>query len=70
VKGARRSGRLDGLTRGSSPTEPERITIVAAVVGQEVVLLTVRGWPRADVEGAMERIVGTFEILAPGTEFG
>jgi hypothetical protein len=70
VKGATRSGRLDGLTRGSSPTEPERITIVAAVVGQEVVLLTVRGWPRADVEGAMERIVDTFEILAPGTEFG
>jgi hypothetical protein len=68
VPGARKSERLDGLTRGSSPTEPERITIVAAVVGQEVVLFTVRSWPRADVEAAMERIVGTFEILARGGE--
>lgn len=64
VPGATRSERLDGLTRGSSPAEPERITIVAAVAGREVVLLTVRSWPRDDVEAAMERIVGAFEILA------
>jgi hypothetical protein len=64
VPGARQSGRLDGLTRGHSPAEPERITLAAAVVGQEVVLLTVRSWPRTDVESAMERIVGTFEIVA------
>jgi hypothetical protein len=70
VPGARRSECLDGLTRGHSPTEPERITIVAAVVGQEVVLLTIRSWPRADVERAMERIVGTFEILARRRESG
>ena len=68
VPGARQSERLDGLTRGNSPTEPERITIVAAVVGRQVVLLTLRSWPRADVEAAMERIVGTFEILARGGE--
>ena len=37
---------------------------VAAVSGQEVVLLTVRSWPRDDVEAAMERIVSTFEIVA------
>jgi hypothetical protein len=59
-----RRERLDGLTRGNSPAEPERITIVAAVAGQEVVLLTVRSCPRDDVEAAMERIVGAFEILA------
>src|SRR5262245_22759948 len=70
VPGARRAGRLDGLTRGNSPVEPERISIAAAVAGQEVVLLTVRSWPRADVEVAMERIVGTFEILACGGEPG
>jgi hypothetical protein len=64
VPGARRSERLDGLTRGDSPAEPERVTIVAAVVDQQVVLLTVRSWPREDVAAAMERIVGTFEILA------
>jgi hypothetical protein len=36
--------------------------IVVAVTGQEVVLLTVRSWPRDDVEAAMQRIVSTFEI--------
>ena len=63
-RGATRSERLDGLTRGDSPTEPERIKIVAAVIGKEVALLTVRSWPRDDVEAAMERIVSTFEIVA------
>ena len=66
VPGATRSERLDGLTRGDSPAEPERITIVGAVTGQQVVLLTVRSWPRDDVEAAMERIVATFEIAAGG----
>ena len=66
VPGAARSERLDGLTRGDSPAEPERITIVAAVIGQEVVLLTVRSWPRDDVEAVMERIVGAFEIVPGG----
>jgi hypothetical protein len=66
VPGATRSERRDGLTRGDSPAEPERITIIAAVVKQEVVLLTVRSWPRADVEVAMERIVAAFEIVASG----
>jgi uncharacterized protein DUF6714 len=66
VPGATRSERLDGLTRGDSPVEPERITIVGAVIDREVVLLTVRSWPRDDVEAAMERIVAAFEILAAG----
>jgi hypothetical protein len=70
VPGARQSERLDGLTRGHSSAEPERIAIVAAVVGQEVVLLTVRSWPRADVEAGMERIVGTFEVVARMGESG
>ena len=64
VPGATRSERLDGLTRGDSPTEPERIMIVAAVIGQQLILLTVRSWPRDDVEAAMERIVAAFEIVA------
>jgi uncharacterized protein DUF6714 len=64
VPGAARSERLEGLTRGDSPTEPERIKLVAAAIGKEVVLLTVRSWPRDDVEAAMERIVSTFEIVA------
>jgi hypothetical protein len=63
VPGATRSERLDGLTRGHCPTEPERITLVGAVTGRDVVLLTVRSWPRDDVEAAIERIVGAFEIV-------
>jgi hypothetical protein len=64
VPGATRSQRLDGLTRGDSPAEPERITLVAAVLGQEVILLTIRTWLRDDVEAAIERIVSSFEIVA------
>jgi len=64
VPGATRSQRLDGMTRGNSPAESERITLVAAVVGQGAVLLTVRSWPRDDVEAAMDRIVSSFEIVA------
>jgi hypothetical protein len=64
VPGAARSGRLDGLTRGYSPVEPERIIIVGAVTGEDVVLLTVRSWPRDDVDAAMERIVSEFETVA------
>jgi hypothetical protein len=62
VAGASRSERLDGLTRGNSPVEPERITIVAAVVHEAVVLLTVRSWPRDDVDAAIERIVASFAM--------
>jgi hypothetical protein len=70
VPGATRSERLDGMTRGNSPAEPERIAIVAGVVGREVVLLTIRSWPREDVEAAMERIVDAFEILPRAAESG
>jgi Family of unknown function (DUF6714) len=66
VPGATQSDRLDGLTRGASPAEPERIMIVATVIDEDVVLLTVRSWPREDVEAAMERIVASFEIVARG----
>ena len=70
MPGATRSERLDGLTHGSSPAEPERIVIVAAVVREDVVLLTLRSWPREDVEVAIERIVGGFEIVVRGPEAG
>jgi len=68
VPGAAGSQRLDGMTRGNSPAEPERITLVAAAVGQSAVLLTVRGWPREDVLNVMERIVGSFEIAVRPAE--
>jgi ATP-dependent protease Clp ATPase subunit len=50
------------MTRGNSPAEPERIMLVAAAARRDAVLLTVRGWPREDVENVMERIVGSLEI--------
>ena len=68
VPGTSRAQRVDGLTRGDSPAEPQRITIVAAVSGKEAVLLTIRSWPRDDVEAAMERIAGSFEIVAAARE--
>ena len=64
VPGAARSERRDGLTRGDSPAEPARIVLVGAVAGEQVILLTIRSWPRDDVEAAMERIVAAFEIVA------
>lgn len=67
VPGATRSARLDGVTRSTSPAEPEHITIVAAVVGREVVVLTVRRWPRDDIETAVARIVASLAIVRPGS---
>jgi hypothetical protein len=68
VPGATRSERLDGLTGARSPAAGQRIVIVAAVAGQDVVLLTVRSWPRDDVDTAVERIVGGFEIVRDDRE--
>ena len=68
VPGATRSERRDGLTRGDSPAEPQRIAIVAAVAGRDVVLLTVRSWPRDDVEAVIERIVSAFAIVRRDAE--
>src|SRR5262245_49137767 len=62
---AARSERLDGMTRGNSPAEPERIMLVAAASGRDAVLLTVRGWPREDVLSVMERIVSSLELTVP-----
>lgn len=67
VVGASRSERLDGLTRDKSPAEPERVTIVAAVFRDDVVLLTVRSWPRDDVDAVTERIVSSFALATAVT---
>jgi hypothetical protein len=66
VPGAGGSYRVDGLTRGDSPAEPQRISIVAARRGDSVVLLSVRSWPRDDVDPLMERVVRSFEIRPAG----
>src|SRR5688572_3758518 len=63
VPGSPRAERLDGLTRGDSPVEPQTLAIVIATAGEELVTLTVRSWPRGDIDRAVERILDSFEIV-------
>ena len=67
VPGAGKARRLDGFTRGNSPAEPERFGALLVVLRQELITLTVRTWPRDDVEREVERIIGSFRIAAEGS---
>src|SRR6185503_1090698 len=64
VLGARQARRLDGLTRGDSPVEPQALTLLLAENGLDLFTLTVRAWPRDDVASDVERIVNSFELVA------
>lgn len=63
VRGSLRARRLDG-THGCNPAEPMALTLVFAEAGDELVMLSVRSWPRDDVRAVVERIVASFEIVA------
>jgi hypothetical protein len=63
VPGSERAERLDGLTRGDSPAEPQTMTIVFAIAGDELVTLSIRSWPRDDLRREVERILDSFEII-------
>lgn len=63
VRGSHQAERLDGLTHGDSPAEPQAMTIVVAVAGAELVTLTIRTWTRDDVRREVERIVQSFECV-------
>ena len=63
VPGSPRAERLDGLTQGDSPAEPQTLTMVFAVAGDELVTLSIRSWPREDLGREVERILGSFEII-------
>jgi hypothetical protein len=63
VSGSPEAVRLDGLTRGDSPAEPQALTIVIAVAERELVTLSIRWWGRDDVRREIERIVDAFEIV-------
>jgi hypothetical protein len=63
VSGSHEAVRLDGLTRGDSPAEPQALTIVIAVAERELVTLSIRWWGRDDVRREIERIVDAFEIV-------
>lgn len=62
VPGSSRAQRLDGLTRGDSPAEPQTLTLVFAEAGAELVTLSIRTWDRDDVRRVVERIAGSLEI--------
>jgi len=65
VSGARRGFRIDGLTEGDSPTEPRHLTLVVAAIRADILTLTIRTWPRDDVQRAVDRIVASFRLIEP-----
>jgi hypothetical protein len=63
VPGSPRAQRLDGLTPGDSPAEPQTLAMVFAIAGTELVTLSVRSWPRTDLAREVDRILDSFEIV-------
>ena len=64
VPGADEAQRIDGWTPGDSPDEPQCLSLIIAAAGDRLVLLTVRTWPRADLDRERDRIASS---LALGT---
>jgi len=65
VRGSPRAQRLDGMTEPDSPAEPQTLAMIFAVAAGELVTLSIRSWPRDDVNREMERILDSFEIVRP-----
>ena len=65
VPGSPRAERLDGVAQLGNPAEPETLTMVFAVARDELVTLSIRSWPREDLDREVERILGSFEIIGP-----
>jgi hypothetical protein len=68
VPGARGARRLDGLIDieeglGEPPDWTERLTVVVAAAAKELVLLTVRRGPAADVGDDVEAVVSSLRLL-------
>jgi hypothetical protein len=63
VRGSPHAERLDGLTPGHSPAEPQTMAMVFAIARDELVTLNVRSWPRDDLGWEVERILDSFEII-------
>jgi hypothetical protein len=64
VPGSAHAKRLDGLTEGDSPAEPQTLVVVLAATDTELVTLTIRSWPREDLDREVDRIARALEILA------
>jgi len=65
VSGSARAERLDGLTHGDSPAEPQTLVMIFATVRDELTTLSIRSWPRDDLAREVERIVDSFRIIEP-----
>ena len=63
VLGAPAAKRMDGLTPGASPAEPQTLVRVFAIAGHELVTLSIRSWPRDDLTREVERIAASLEIV-------
>jgi hypothetical protein len=64
VRGSPLAERLDGLAHGDSPAEPQTLVLVLAAAGAELVTLSIRSWPREDLDREVARIVDSFEIVS------
>ena len=65
VPGSPHAERVDGLTPGDSPMEPQTLVMIFATARDELATLSIRSWPRDDLAREVERIVGSFEIISP-----
>jgi hypothetical protein len=63
VQGSPRAERLDGLTHGDSPAEPQTLAMIFAIARDELATLSIRSWPRDDLAREVERILDSFEII-------
>ena len=63
VPGSPRAERLDGLTHGDSPAEPQTLAMIFAIAGDELASLSIRSWPRDDLAREVKRILDSFEII-------
>ena len=51
------------MAQADGPAEPQTLTMIFAVARDELVTLSVRSWPREDLDREVERILGSFEIV-------
>jgi len=65
IPGSPHAERVDGLTSGDSPIEPQTLVMIFATARDELATLSIRSWPRDDLAREVERIVGSFEIISP-----
>jgi hypothetical protein len=64
VPGSRHAQRLDGRMPGDSPAEPQQLAMILAEAGPDLVTLSIRSWPRADVRREVERIIDSLHVIS------